>query len=136
MLDCFYRPSPDDDVRASRKDRRDERGDVGCAVLVVRVRVHNDVRAELKGGLQARHVRARQSLVPFEADDVIHAAAARHFHRIVRAPVVDNKPFHLIKSLHDARQLRQRNRESGAFVIAGNLDDELHCAVSFMYVRR
>ena len=136
MLDGLDGPYANHDISLAREYRRRERGNVLRAVLVVRIGVHDDVRPELQGCPESRHVGPCEPLVALEADDMVHAAFARHLHGGVGASVVHDKPLYFVESAHLAGKLRQGRGEGRGLVVAGNLDDEFQFAPSFMYFLR
>ena len=76
-------PVADHDIRLALKNWLDELGDVMTRVLVVGVRVHNDVRAQTKGGLNAGDVGFCQSTVGGMLHHVIRARFQAHTRGIV-----------------------------------------------------
>jgi hypothetical protein len=125
VRDVHDRPGADDVVRRPVEDRRHELRDVGRTVLVVRVRVHDDVGAEAQAGVHAGHEDLRQSAVALHANDVVDTVGARDLHGPVGAAVVDDQPLDHVHALEPTRKLRQSDGERLLFVEARDLDDEL-----------
>jgi hypothetical protein len=113
-------------VRLGGENGSDERRDVVGSVLVVGVGVHDDVRAELQGGIDPRLKRHSESLIGVEADDVIDTALARHLGSAVGRAVVDDEPLHRVESSHLARKSGEGDRQDSFFVETRYLDDQLH----------
>src|SRR3954452_20950394 len=135
MLDRHHLAVADHHVRPPLEDRMDELGDVMAVVLVVGVRVDDDVGAELERrvepGLEARG----QPLVVRQAHHVVDALLARDLDRAVGRAVVDDQPFDLVEALDASRELAQGGGEGLLLVQAGDLDDELHAAAARQYRR-
>jgi hypothetical protein len=78
MRDLRDGPRADHDRSTPRHDRLHELRDIVRVVLVVRVRIHDHIRAEPQAGIEPGHKAAREPLVKTEIDDVIHAIRPRH----------------------------------------------------------
>jgi hypothetical protein len=98
----------DDHVRLTGEDRRHELRDVAAEVLVVRVRIDDDVGAELQRRVETRLERGGQPAVVGQANDVIDPVLAGDLDGAVAGAVVDHQPFDLLDALDFARQVRQR----------------------------
>jgi hypothetical protein len=116
----------DDHVGGAREDRRDQLGDVGAVVLVVRVGVDDHVGAQLEPRVQSGLEAGGQPLVVGQADDVVDAVVLGDLDRVVGRAVVDDQPFDRVEPLDRARELGERGGELLLLVVTGNLDDELH----------
>ena len=95
-------------------------------VLVVGVRVDDDVGAELQARVEARLEAGGKALVVRQLDDVVDAVLARHLDRAVGRAVVDDEPLDDVEARDLAREVGERRRERLLLVEAGDLDDELH----------
>ena len=77
-------------------------------------------------GVEARLEARGQAAIVGQLHDVIDAVLARDLDGAVGRAVVDHEPLDLVDALDLAREVRQRARQGGLFVEAGDLDDELH----------
>ena len=131
----LHLPVADDHVRLVGEDRLDEPDDVLAAVLVVGVRVDDDVGAELGRGVDPGLEGEREPLVGVEADDVVDAVLAGDAGGAVRRAVVDDQPLDPVEAGHVAREIGQRRRQHLRFVQARNLDDQLHGCTPIRLIR-
>jgi hypothetical protein len=74
----MYLAVGDHNVRPALEDGLDQVGDALLGVLVVPVRVNNNVRTELESPRNAVMERAAQTLVPSVADEFAHAVLASY----------------------------------------------------------
>jgi hypothetical protein len=116
----------DHEIGLAFQDRPDELLDVCAVVLVVGVRVDDDVRAALQARFEAEHEGLGEAAVVAEAHDVLHAVLAGHGDGFVPAAVVDDEHFDRIDARDRFWQIGQRDGQRLRLVEAGNLDDELH----------
>ncbi len=65
-------------------------------ILVVRIRVDNNIRPLTQRRIQSRHKPSGEPFVLRKTHDMMYAPLPGHFHRIVPAPVVDNQIFDFI----------------------------------------
>jgi hypothetical protein len=98
----------DHHVGVAGEDRAHQLGDVAAEVLVVGVRVDDDVGAQLQRRVEPRLERGGQAPVVGEPHHVLDAVLARHLDRPVAGTVVDHQPLDLIDALDLARQIGQR----------------------------
>jgi hypothetical protein len=80
-----------DDVGLAAHDRRDQPRDVLTTILVICVRVDNDIRAGRNSRFQSGLERSGQPAVARVADDVVDAQAPRDFDGFVPAAVVNDE---------------------------------------------
>ena len=99
MLNRLHLSIAHDHVRFAAKNGRHELGDVVGAVLVVRVRVDDDVCTQLQGGIEAGLESLRQAFVVRKANDVVDSVAACHVHRTIGRTVVDNEPLDAVEAI-------------------------------------
>ena len=102
------------------------RGDVGAGILVVGVRVHDDVGSQAQRGFDAGHEGRREPAVLREAHDVVNAQLRGFLACAVGAPVVDDEHFDHVDAVDPAGQIRDGGPEVVTLVEARDLDDELH----------
>ncbi len=119
-------PGADDDIALPFQDRADQGLDVLPVILVVRVRVHDDVRAVAQAGVQAGHEAGGQAPVLAEVHDIVDAPAAGHLLGVVQGAVVDDQVLDGVDPVDVLRQVVQGNLEGLRLVQAGDLDDQLH----------
>ena len=117
------RSSPDHELRLARQDRFNQLADVGGAVLIVGIRIDDDVRAVPHALVQARQKGGGESLITRKLHDVVDATAPSDLDRPIRASVIDDQPLNNLHAFHAARQLGKRDRQRLLFVVAGNLND-------------
>ena len=108
------------------ENRPNQRGDVVGAVLVVGVRVDDDVGSAREARFEADPERLGQPEVPAQANDVVDAGGARDLDRAILAAVVHDQPLDGREALDAARQRPQRDGQRLLFVVAGDLDDQSH----------
>ena len=111
VLDRPDLPIADDHVGPPRKDRLDEPLDVRGGVLVVGIRVDDDVRADLHGGVEAGVEPGGEALVAREPDDVVDAVGPGDLDRAIGGAVVDDEPLDRLEAGDLARQLSEGDRE-------------------------
>jgi len=83
-------------IRRAIEDRLDQLGNVLACILVVAIRVDNEVGAESQASIQAPAEGARQAQVSLVTHDVVNADLSGYLHGPVGAAVVDDQDFHLI----------------------------------------
>ena len=69
---------------------------------------------------------ARAFAINRMGNDAIHSALTCHLGGFIRAAIIDDQPFHFIKSGHRARQFMQRALEGLFLVVAWDLDNKFH----------
>ena len=104
MLRLVDRALPDHHVRLAVQDGTDQRSDVLAPVLIVRVRIDDDVRPASEAAVQTGHEALCQALVLFEVHHMVDAPFPCHLDRVVVAAVVDDEIFDLV---HPVQLLRQ-----------------------------
>ncbi len=120
------RPGADHDFRLTVDDRPDQLRDVVGAVLIVGVRIHDHIRPGIQRSFEAGHKGAGKATMPSQTNDVVNAVRSRHLGGAVAAPVIDHQPFDEVDTRDLPGQRRQRHRQRGLLVIAGDLDDQFH----------
>ena len=126
MLDLIRLAVADHHVGVPGQDRRHQLRDVGAAVLVVGIGVHDDVGAELQRSVEPGLEGRRQTLVVGQAHDVADAARPGHLDGPVRRAVIDHEPLDLVDALDRPGQVGESLRKRLLLVEARDLDDELH----------
>ena len=91
------------------EQRRDQERDVLPGVLVVGVRVDDDVGAGAQTGVDARHEGRGQPLAAPESDDVLDPVRARDRRRVIARAVIDHERL-------DRRRCRESTRGRSASV--------------------
>jgi hypothetical protein len=86
-------PVPDHQLRALLDDRRDQRRDIGRAVLIVGVRVDDDVRTRAHRGFESRSECRGKPPVPVELHHMTHAVRSCDFGGSILAAIVDHQPL-------------------------------------------
>ncbi len=120
------RAGTDHDLGRSRQDRGDELRDVIGAVLVVGVRVDDDVSACVDGGFEANEEGPGETLMAREADDVIDAVRSRDLGRPILARVIDDSATRRCQ-YREAGGGERRGSPGGLFlVVTGDLNDQFH----------
>ena len=94
--------------------------------MVVRVRVDDDVGAELQRRVDAGLEACGQALVVRQAHEVLDAVGTCDRDGLVGRAVVHDQPLGDLKALHCPGQVGERLPELACLVEAGDLDDELH----------
>ena len=130
MLDLVGLAVADHHVGVAGEDRRHELGNVAAVVLVVGVRVDDDVGAEFQRGIEAGLERRCESPVVRQTHYVVDAVLARDLDGTVGRAVVDHEPFHPLEALDLAREVGQRGGKGYLLVETGDLDDQLHARVT------
>ena len=126
MLYFIYRALADDDFRAAFQYRRHQFRDIGATVLVVSVRIDDDIRTEPETRVQACCESVGKPHIVLVADDMVHAERPGSRYRPVGAPVVDDQVFDLVYALDRFWQVGNRSRQCILFVEAGYLDYQFH----------
>ena len=115
----------DDDIRGAFENRRDEFRNICADILVVTVRVDDDIRSKLEAGIDTVTETASQSDVALVADDVVDADLTGYFNRAVGAAVIDDEDFHLVDPGNLPWDVRNCFGKRVLLVITGDLDDQL-----------
>ena len=113
-----------DHVGRALGQRLHEIGDCTCVVLVVRVGIDDEVRAEFETGVQPSLERRCQSAVLRELHHVIDAMGTRDLNGRIGRSVIDDQPFHHVYSWHAARQGAERHGKLILLIETRNLDYE------------
>ena len=109
MFRFIDRSLADDHVRLPIENRLYELLNIIATVLVVRIRIDDDVRAVTKAPVQTSHKAFCKTFVLFEIHDMVHTPFFRHRHGIVLTAVVDDQIFDLVNPLYLFWQGIQRN---------------------------
>ena len=125
MRQAMRRAVADHHLRLAGENGLHEAHDIFPTVLVVRVRVDDDVGPELEGGIEAGLEGPREAAVHGKPQQVGRARHARDFRRSVLGAVVDDQRLDRVESHDGARQRGERLAEMPLLVEARNLDDEL-----------
>ena len=126
VVDAARLPIPNDHVGALVENGLYERGNIAAVILVVAIRVDDDIRAEFEAGVKAHLEGMPQAAIFGERDDVIHAEFPRHFSRAIIRPVVNDQDLDFVNAGDRTRNILDRRGQGFFFVEAGNLDDEFH----------
>jgi hypothetical protein len=94
------------------------------AILIVCIRVDDDVGAMLQAGSKARHESSGEALVRFVPHNVFDSVFERNTNGIVVAAVIHYQPFHAVKTWHASWKLRQSDREGTGLIVTGDLNDQ------------
>ena len=116
----------DHDVGAAVQDRLDQARDIGAGILVVAVGVDDDVGAGLEAGVEPGAEGVGKAAVAGLGDDMIDAEGPRDLDRAVGRAVVDDQDLHLVDARDAPRNGGHGLGQRRLFVVAGDLDDELH----------
>ena len=74
-------PIADHHIGFSADERRNQRGDISARVLIVAVRVDDEIGAELERRIDAGGKRCRKTAPVAKRDDVLHPRGPGDFHR-------------------------------------------------------
>lgn len=125
MLDLGNGTFADDHVGLAGDNGGDEGGDVGGVVLIIGIRIDDDVGPALQAGGEPGHEGAGEAEVG-ALDHVIDAAGAGDIGGAVGAAIIDDEPLDGIDAGKRAWQLLQGDGQSLFLVITRNLDDDFH----------
>ena len=123
MLDAVRIPIADDHLGFSLQNRLYQRRNIPAVILVVAVCIDDDIRAQPQAGIQPSHKALGQPAVVGEPHDMVHAQLFCHFHRPIRAPVVDNERLDLVDSIDLLWQIGKNHGQRLLFIITGDLYD-------------
>ncbi len=124
MLDVLDRAGSDDDIGIAFQDGLDESRDVVCAILVVGIRIDDDVSAVLESSLDACSEGARKSLVRSVRNDDVRAVLARDLGGAIGRPVVDDQNLDGTDAGNFSWKSVDGDAEGSCLVEAGDLDYE------------
>ena len=110
MLNRSDRSRTNYQVGTMLSNRLGQQGDIGGAILIVRIGIDNDIRPETQAGLQTRHERLGEALVTDVADNMIYTVRSGNLDRRIITAVIDDQPFDSRKPFNFTRQLRQADR--------------------------
>ncbi len=123
MGDGRNRPVADHHLRAPLQYRLDQQRDVGGIILIVGIRVDDDVRTFRQTPLQPRHEGIGKAAIDRQVHDMIHAMRPCDLNRAVGAAIVDDQPFDLVHTGNFPGQGGQRLGQGLFFIQARNLDN-------------
>jgi hypothetical protein len=103
-----------------------EARDVASVELPVSVDRDNDVGASLECCVHPRLERCGQAAMSLEPHDLVRAAGGGNMGGSVTRAIVDHQPHDLINSVHAAGEPGQSRRELSGFLVARELDHQLH----------
>jgi hypothetical protein len=126
MADPVRLTITDHDIGGAVEDRSDQLRNVGAGILIVAIRVDDDVGTPLEAGVDANDERARKAQIALVAHDVIDANLARPQSRPIRRAIVDNQDLYLFDASDLTWDVADGRWQSVLFVEAGDLDDQLH----------
>lgn len=99
MFCLIDRPGTDYIVSPAIQNRLYQFLYVICAVLIVRIRVHDDICTLTQALVQSCHKAFGKSLVLREVHDVVHTPFSCHLNCIVPASVIDDQIFDLVDAV-------------------------------------
>jgi len=126
VLDTLHLPIADDHIGFVAQDGGDQVGDAVLRVLVVGIGVDDDVGPEAQAGVQPGLEGGGQPLVGGVAHHVVHPQRPGHFDGPVAAAVVDDQDLDHVDAGHLARDGRDGHRQGLLFIMAWDLDNQLH----------
>jgi hypothetical protein len=112
-----------DQIRFASKDWLYQPRDIRGAILIVRIGVDDNVRAEQDAGVKSGRKRAGEPAVARHSSDMVNTCIARNGTGAVSAAIVNHEHFDAIYALYAARQVSNRRREVLTFVITRDLND-------------
>jgi hypothetical protein len=113
----------DGDFGPARKQGLDQAANVVRRILVVRIRIDDDVRPLPEAFFQSGCECRRQSKILGKADYMVRARGSRHLDRVVLAAIVNDEDLNPIDAWNLPRQRRQRFGKRRRFVITRYLND-------------
>lgn len=125
VLDLGDGTFTDDHIGLTGDNGSDEGGDVGGVVLIIGIRIDDDVGPALHAGGKAGHEGAGEAEVG-TLDHVIDAAGAGDLGGAVGAAIIDDEPLDGIDAGKRPWQLLQGDGQSLFLVVTRNLDDDFH----------
>ena len=135
VLDGIRAAVSDDHGRLALQQRTDELLDVRTGVLVICVGVDDYVGAQRQAGVYSCHESLGESAGVDEADDVEHAQFLGALYGAVGASVVDDEVFYLVDAVDVLRQVVDSHVKRFRFVVAGYLDNKLHCFLPLLLLQ-
>ena len=125
MLDRIGPPITDHDLGFALHDRLHQFRNIPPRILVVPIRVHNNISTSLQTGIEPCPEGIPKPPVPRKLDNVIGPRLPCDLDSSVRRPIVDHEDLHLVDPLKFARNIRYRIRKCAFFVQTRDLDNQL-----------
>lgn len=125
----------DDDIGSFVEDRLDELRDILAVVLVVPIRVDDDIGSEHQAAVEASSERVSQAPVSSEADNMVDTTFLGDFDSSIGAAIIDDQDLDLIDARYLPRYITDRCGERVLFVEARDLNDDLHGTVRLEKLR-
>lgn len=126
MRDLVGFPVADHHLRFAFENGLDQLWNIRAAILIVRVRIDNDVGAKPQTCINPRPESRGEPPVSREAHNVVDAAFSRHLNSSIRTAVVDDEIFDDINAFNFLGKVFQRDGQCLLFVQARDLDDKFH----------
>jgi hypothetical protein len=115
----------DDDVGIAVQERRQQPRNLVRRVLIVGIRIDDEVGTGFQRRVDPRHECRGETLVASQPHDVIGAAPPCHLRRPVARSIVHHEDFDDVDSSDDAREIGERRGQRRRLVETRDLDDEL-----------
>ncbi|MNV69901.1 hypothetical protein D3C71_1628330 [compost metagenome] len=123
MFDGFDGARAHHNVGHARQYGRGQGRNILGVVLVVGIGIDNNVCAQTQACIQPGHKTPCQSLVARMPHNVIHTVFPCNAYGVVGAAIINDEPFHHIKTLYLPRQVFEGYGQGARFVQARYLDD-------------
>lgn len=131
MFNSFYGSCSNHYVEFFIQDRLNQFRDIRSTILIVRIRVHNDVSTKGETGIKSSHKCPGQPLIPCVADNMIHTVFFGYSHSIIYTTIINNQPFYYVKTRDLTGQVCQGNGQCFGLIIAGYLNNKFYSQYLF-----
>jgi phosphatidyl-myo-inositol dimannoside synthase len=130
VLGLGDRAGSDHDLGFAGEDRSSNCRDVPAEVLVIRIRVDDDICSEKQAGLDAGHKSLGKAAIHGVPHDMVNPQLPSDFGSVVSRTIVDDKPLHTVEPIDSARQIIQCDAERIGLIEAGDLNDQFQSPYS------
>ena len=126
MFYLFGPSIPDDEFGAALKNGFHQLGDVRTLILIVAIRVDDDVRTRLEAIVHTRREGVTQAPIRGKTQHMIHSVLAGDVTRAVCTSIVDDQYFDFVDALDFSGNIAKCLGQRILFIEAWNLNDEFH----------
>ena len=126
MFCLIDRTLTDNDVCLSLNDRTYDRLDISTAVLVIRIRIYDDISAKMETSIKTCHKSLGKTFVVLKVYNVIKAQFLGFLNRIIGTSVVNDQIFDLIDTVDMSGKVIPGFLKGLFLIKARYLDYQLH----------
>ena len=92
------------------------------AVLIIRIRIYNDICPISQTGIQSCHKSFSQSFILFKIHNIVNSPLFCDLSGMICTTIINDQIFYCIYSFYSFRQIVQRNFQCFLFIVTRNLN--------------